>query len=125
MAKRKSGRGGCQLEVAIEVFGGTEALRREADHRATWSLWKTQKTVPWAVVGPVLLKRWREASEGRGLVPQTSVAAWKEADSRRRRALQEVLEAAIEAEKEVIRRLIKNAPGYRRGDGGPLSRRGL
>jgi hypothetical protein len=78
MAKRKTGRGGCPLRVALDVFGGEDALRKEADHRATWSLWKTQEAVPWAVVGPVLLERWREATHGRGLVPIAMLNSWRE-----------------------------------------------
>ena len=104
MARRQSGRGGCRLKVALEIFGGVEALRKEADHRATWSLWKTQKTVPWAVVGPVLLKRWREATEGRGLVPLTSVTAWQEAVSREHL---EGMQRTAQEEMQKMRRLLK------------------
>ncbi len=88
MAKRKTGRGGCQLRVALDVFGGEAALRTEAGHRATWSLWKTQKTVPWAVVGPALLERWREATQGRGLVPIAMLNARQEVVTRHIEELQ-------------------------------------
>ena len=113
MAKRKTGRGGCPLRSALDVFGGEEALRKEADHRATWSLWKTQKTVPWAVVGPALLERWREATQGRGLVPIATLNARQEVVTRHIEELRRMRDeaASILTVTEPLR-LTRNDPAH-------------
>jgi hypothetical protein len=72
MTQRKE-RGGCPLRVAAEVFGGEEALRKAADHRATFSMWKTRKAVPWGVVGPVLLTYWQ--THAGGIPPESQLTA--------------------------------------------------
>jgi hypothetical protein len=75
MVKRKTEPGGCPLTIAADVFGGEEALRKAAGHRATWSMWKTRNAVPWRVVGPELLKRWHEATQARGVMPESTFNA--------------------------------------------------
>jgi hypothetical protein len=62
----------CPFDVAAEVLGGEAQLRDLASSRAVLSIWRRQG-VPWRIVGPRLLERWREATEGRGLVSADAV----------------------------------------------------
>ena len=63
----------CPIKTARAIMGSDAALRHAAPSLGAYSMWKHAHAVPWPSVGPQLLKFWRQASSGRGLIAKDRV----------------------------------------------------